>query len=145
MADSWKVFQCTACNNCHGGKSSGHKCPHCGQKITELTLVVDYASSAAELRNKVIIANTPNELKESLSKKLANSKHALHFNEPFSPAKGLKLLRDLAAENGTLSLALVDSCFEKNGFNGDIDEFMQLTEMEGFVIRVGEGIWQFLE
>ena len=70
MADAWKVFNCPACNMCHGRKSSGHNCPHCGQRVNEKTPVVDHAANPAELRMKVLMANTPSELRESLMKGL---------------------------------------------------------------------------
>ncbi len=145
MADSWKVFKCAACKICHGRKSVGHNCPHCGQRISQSTQVVGSAKNALELRTKVIIANTPEELRDSLVKKLSESTNIAGFVEPFSPSKGLTLLRELSDKNKNLSLELIASCFEKNGFEGDIFSFMQMTEMEGLAIRVSHETWQILE
>ena len=43
---------------------------------------------------KVIIANTPHELRESLSSKLKESETLFNRDSNFSPIKGLNLLRN---------------------------------------------------
>ena len=50
---SWQMhgkYSGVSCNMCHGRKSSGHNCPHCGQRVNEKTPVVDHAANPAELR-----------------------------------------------------------------------------------------------
>ena len=70
MAESWLVLKCPACKNCHGRKGTGHLCPHCGQRIASNTEVIDTAKDSNELRTKVILANTPDELRDLLESKL---------------------------------------------------------------------------
>lgn len=145
MAGSWKVFRCPACNMCHGRKSSGHNCPHCGQRVNEKTPVIDHAENPSELRMKVIIANTPHELRESLSSKLKESETLFNRDSNFSPIKGLNLLRSSLDENGNFTKDALSFEFRKQGFEDELENFLQMAEAQGTILRLGRGIWQFLE
>ena len=145
MAGSWKVFRCPACNMCHGRKSSGHNCPHCGQRVNEKTPIIDNAENPSELRMKVIIANTPHELRESLSSKLKESETLFNRDSNFSPIKGLNLLRSSLDENGNFTKDALNSEFKKQGFEDELENFLQMAEAQGTILRLGQGIWQFLE
>ena len=103
MADTWNVFKCLACNNCHGRKTSGHSCPHCGQRIGESTPVVDKAANPGELRMKVILANTPPELRDSLAKQLKKAESLVQSALSFNPKKGVQILRESLDSEGILS------------------------------------------
>ncbi|MBA86598.1 MAG: hypothetical protein CMB29_00820, partial [Euryarchaeota archaeon] len=114
MAESWKVFRCSACGMCHGRKSVGHNCPHCGQRINESTPVVDKAANSTELRMKVLMANTPPELRESLAKKLSDSNTLINSNKSFNSAFGLRELRKLVDDRGNVDplLFVVETILE---------------------------------
>ena len=86
MPEPWKVFKCSACKMCHGRKSIGHNCPHCGQRTNKATLVIDSADNPADLRMKVIIANTPPELRESLQNN-SKDQQLIDTSSNFSSAK----------------------------------------------------------
>jgi len=145
MADAWKVFRCLACEMCHGRKSSGHNCPHCGQRINEKTPVVDYAANPAELRMKVIMANTPSELRESLVSRLDMSETLFDSSSNFSPSKGLSVLRKSLDEDGKFTIDAVTLSFKLQGFEEEVNNFLQMAEAQGTILRLAEGIWQFLE
>ena len=145
MTEKWKVFKCPACAMCHGRKSSGHNCPHCGQRVNEKTPVVDYADNPAELRMKVIMANTPSELRESLASKLDKSENLLHMSSNYSPSKGLNVLRKSLDDNGNFTLDSIKSAFKLQGFEEEVNHFLEMAESQGTILRLGEGFWQFLE
>ena len=145
MAETWKVFRCSACGMCHGRKSVGHNCPHCGQRINESTPVVDKAVSSTELRMKVLMANTPPELRESLAKKLSDSDTLIQSNKAFSAALGLRELRKLVDDRGNVGIEAVTQRFSELGFHEEVSEFLDSAEAQGVIVRLGDGIWHFLE
>ena len=145
MADTWNVFKCLACNNCHGRKTSGHSCPHCGQRIGESTPVVDKAANPGELRMKVILANTPPELRDSLAKQLKKAESLVQSALSFNPKKGVQILRESLDSEGILSLSEVQKNFTKKGFEKSLIAFLEMAEAEGLILRLDEGLWQFLE
>ena len=145
MADTWNVFKCLACNNCHGRKTSGHSCPHCGQRIGESTPVVDKAANPGELRMKVILANTPPELRDSLAKQLKKAEILVQSALSFNPKKGVQILRESLDSEGILSLSEVQKNFTKKGFEKSLIAFLEMAEAEGLILRLDEGLWQFLE
>ena len=145
MVGSWKVFRCPACGMCHGRKSPGHNCPHCGQRVNEKTPIIDHAENPSELRMKVIIANTPDELRESLSSKLKESTPLFNSDSNFSPTKGLKLLRNSLNEDGNFTRDALNLEFKKRGFEDELENFLQMAETQGTILRLGKGIWLFLE
>ena len=145
MADTWNVFKCLACNNCHGRKTSGHSCPHCGQRIGESTPVVDKAAKPGELRMKVILANTPPELRDSLAKQLKKAESLVQSALSFNPKKGVQILRESLDSDGILSLSEVQKNFTKKGFEKSVIAFLEMAEAEGLILRLDEGLWQFLE
>ena len=145
MADTWNVFKCLACNNCHGRKTSGHSCPHCGQRIGESTPVVDKAANPSELRMKVILANTPPELRDSLAKQLKKAESLVQSALSFNPKKGVQILRESLDSDGILSLLEVQKNFTKKGFEKSVIAFLEMAEAEGLILRLDEGLWQFLE
>lgn len=145
MADTWNVFKCLACNNCHGRKTSGHSCPHCGQRIGESTPVVDKAANPGELRMKVILANTPPELRDSLAKQLKKAESLVQSALSFNPKKGVQILRESLDSDGILSLLEVQKNFTKKGFEKSVIAFLEMAEAEGLILRLDEGLWQFLE
>ena len=145
MADTWNVFKCLACNNCHGRKTSGHSCPHCGQRIGESTPVVDKAANPGELRMKVILANTPPELRDSLAKQLKKAESLVQSALSFNPKKGVQILRESLDSEGILSLSEVQKNFTKQGVEKSLIAFLEMAEAEGLILRLDEGLWQFLE
>ena len=145
MADTWNVFRCLACSNCHGRKTTGHSCPHCGQRIGESTPVVDKAANPVELRMKVILANTPPELRDSLAKQLNKAERLVQSESSFNPKKGFQILRESLDSDNLLSIFEVQKNFKKKGFENSVISFLDMAESEGLILRLDEGLWQFLE
>ena len=143
MAGSWLVLKCLGCNICHGRKSTGHSCPHCGQAMNSNSQIVDTAKDPSELRIKVALANTPEELKELLRSKL--TKQELFSEKRFNPAIGVKILKESADLDGLIKKENISDKLIDSGLNIDIDLFMESVESEGLIIRIENGIWQFLE
>ena len=130
---------------CHGRKSSGHNCPHCGQRVNDKTPVVDLAANPAELRMKVIMANTPSELRESLESRLDMSETLFDSNSSFSPSRGLSVLRKSLDKDGKFTIDDVKISFKLQGFEEEVNNFLEMAEAQGTILRLAEGIWQFLE
>ena len=115
MADTWNVFKCLACNNCHGRKTTGHSCPHCGQRIGESTPVVDKAANPGDLRMKVILANTPPELRDALGKQLSKAESLAQSSSSFNPKKGVQILRESIDSNSTCMILKISLLLETKG------------------------------
>ena len=143
MADSWLVLKCPACKICHGRKSTGHLCPHCGQRIADNSEVVDKAVDSTDLRMKVILANTPEELRVLLQSKL--SKESLIVGKEYNAATGFRLVKDSCDDNGYIHQKIIAEKLIKNGLEIDVVDFMEHVETQGLVIRIESGKWQFLE
>ena len=143
MADSWLVLKCPACKICHGRKSTGHLCPHCGQRIADNSEVVDKAVDSTDLRMKVVLANTPEELRVLLQSKL--SKESLIVGKEYNPATGLRVVKDSCDDNGLIHQKIIAEKLIKKGLEIDVVDFMEHVETQGLVIRIESGIWQFLE
>ncbi|RJU80627.1 MAG: hypothetical protein DWB99_08385 [Candidatus Poseidoniales archaeon] len=143
MADSWLVLRCPACKICHGRKSTGHSCPHCGQRIGDNSEVVDKATDSNELRMKVVLANTPEELRAQLHSKL--SEDSFLVTKEYNPSLGLRVVKDSCDDNGIIHQKIVVQKLKKNGLEIDVVDFMEHVETQGLVIRIESGKWQFLE
>jgi hypothetical protein len=143
MADKWLVLKCAACNICHGRKSTGHDCPHCGQRMNSNSVVVDTAKDSSDLRIKVALANTPEELRELLKVKL--SKENLLVENNFNAVVGVKIIRESANLEGMIYKEEITDKLSRSGMEIDVDLFMESVESQGLIIRIASGIWQFLE
>ena len=94
---------------------------------------------------KVLMANTPPELRESLAKKLRESEKLIKTNNTFSSALGLRELRKLTDEQGNVSIESINERFAELGFSNEIVDFLDKAEAQGVILRLSDGIWQFLE
>ena len=68
--DVWLVARCPSCSKCFGARDVAHRCPHCGHRTPTPMEVVDRATSASELQVKVTLANTPEELRDELRRRM---------------------------------------------------------------------------
>ena len=143
MAESWLVLRCSACKICHGRKSIGHHCTHCGQRTSIETEVVDTAKDSNELRSKVILANTPFELRELLESKLSLDNS--FFEPDLSPFNALKLVKNSADEQGIIRREVVQKKLIEKGCNIEVDSLIEEIESQGLIIRIDSEMWQFLE
>ena len=94
---------------------------------------------------KVLMANTPSELRESLVSRLDLSETLFDRSSNFSPSKGLSVLRKSLDEDGKFTIDAVKLSFKLQGFEEEASNFLEMAEAQGTILRLAEGIWQFLE
>ena len=141
----WNVVRCSACSTCHGHRKIGRFCPHCGQKLPADAEIVTSVATAAELRIEVALANTPEELRDMLRKRLEQN-HTLFHQEETISFKGLpKLLLDATDENGVLTRKSLQPILEKNRNSMEVQELIDMAESQGLLVRLNSDCWQLLE
>jgi carbonic anhydrase len=92
---------------------------------------------------KVILANTPDNLKDLLKSKLSNNSPLV--GKEYSSASGLNAIKDSVDESGIIHIDVVAEKLRKNSIEIDVEQFMEHIETQGLVIRIESGIWKFLE
>ena len=141
----WNVVRCSACSTCHGHRKIGRFCPHCGQKLPADAEIVTSVATAAELRIEVALANTPEELRDMLRKRLEQN-HTLFHQEETISFKGLpKLLLDATDENGVLTMKSLQPILEKNRNSMEVQDLIDMAESQGLLVRLNSNCWQLLE
>ena len=141
----WNVVRCSACSTCHGHRKIGRFCPHCGQKLPADAEIVTSVATAAELRIEVALANTPEELRDMLRKRLEQN-HTLFHQEETISFKGLpKLLLDATDENGVLTRKGLQPILEKNRNSMEVQDLIDMAESQGLLVRLNSDCWQLLE
>jgi|TARA_B000000565_G_scaffold255859_1_gene238404 hypothetical protein len=105
--------------------------------------VVDTAKDSNELRSKVILANTPFELRELLESKLSLDNS--FFESDLSPFNALKLVKNSADEQGIIRRGVVQKKLIERGCNLEVDSLIEEIESQGLIIRIDSEMWQFLE
>tara|TARA_B100000459_G_C8520867_1_gene176085 strand:- start:58 stop:498 length:441 start_codon:yes stop_codon:yes gene_type:complete len=141
----WNVIRCSACSTCHGHRKTGRSCPHCGQKLPSDAEIVATVATAAELRIEVALANTPEELRDMLRKRLEKNDALFQPEEQIS-FKGLpKLLLDAKDEHGIVTRKSIIPILEKSGNSLDVQDLIDLAESQGLLVRLNTDCWQLLE
>ena len=141
----WNVIRCSACSTCHGHRKIGRMCPHCGQKLPSNVEIVTSVASAAELRIEVALANTPEELRDMLRKRLEKNNTLFHQEEPISFTGLPKLLRDATDENGVLTMVSLQPVLEKSSDTLEVQNLIDMAESQGLLLRLNSDCWQLLE
>ena len=77
----FNVIRCPACMTCHGRRGVSASCPHCGQRLGEHGIVVKSVNSAEALRIEVALANTPEELRDTLRKRMMSKTPLTDFHD----------------------------------------------------------------
>ena len=141
----WNVLRCSACNTCHGHRGTGTRCPHCGQKMSQNATIVCSVKTAEELRIEVALANTPEELRESLRSQLTKNEQLFSSRDEIS-FKGLpKLLLDATDVNGVLTFNSLQPVLEKSSTSLDVQDLIDMAESQGLLVRLNSDRWQLLE
>ena len=141
----WLVIRCPHCQQCSGHRRQGGRCPHCGQNLPRDTEVVCEVNSAPQLHIEVALANTPEELRGSLRKKLEKHHRSYEVTQEFSPRSLMAHLRKKADENGVIDRMSVLLALQQHQSDISVDELMERAESEGFALRLDDGHWQFFE
>lgn len=143
--EKWSVVRCPACRNCHGTRARARQCPHCGQSLSSDTPVVATADSAAQLRIEVALANTPEEIRDELRKKLEATQEPLVSINSTSPRRLYALVVEHVGEDGVLHRSDVENVLAKVDSEMDVDDLLDQLEFNGIIIRRQDGTWQLLE
>ena len=107
--------------------------------------VVKECTSSSMLHLEVALANTPAELQDELRTRLLRSASFNEEPQEISPRALLRELRSLASEEGQISIIQVQSLLNKRDVDIPADALMEQAEVEGVVVRLGEGRWMFFE
>ena len=140
----WIVVRCRACRICHGSNGNYKKCPHCGNVIGENAEIVSTVNSETELRMEVAIANTPEELRDTLRKKLHSTEALVQNSDP--PAFTMaKWVHQSADENGEVTIDSVTTTVESKNTDIDPEDLISMAETQGMLLRIGKNRWTLLE
>ena len=138
-------MRCPACRNCHGTRTRPRQCPHCGQTLASSTPILATANSAAQLRIEVALANTPEEIRDELRKKLEASDEPLVAINSTSPRRMYALIVEKAGQSGIIRRIDVEEVLLKVESEMDADDLLDQLEINGTIIRRQDGTWQLLE
>ena len=140
----WIVVRCRACRICHGSNGNYKKCPHCGNVIGENAEIVSTVNSETELRMEVAIANTPEELRDTLRKKLQSTEALVQNSDP--PAFTMaNWVHQSADENGEVTIHSVTTTIESKNTDIDPEDLISMAETQGMLLRIGKNRWTLLE
>ena len=140
----WLVVRCAACQRCSGQRRQGGRCPHCGAALSASSEVGKECDSSTSLHLEVALANTPEELREELRRRLTVNDEP-SSDQPVSLRAVLKELRNLAEADGGIGIGIVRSHLEKREIDASPEGFMEQAELEGLVLRLAADRWMFFE
>lgn len=145
MAGTWSVVRCPACRNCHGTRGQPRQCPHCGQSLPSTTPIVATAETSAQLRIEVALANTPEELRDELRKKLESLDEPLITPSSSSPRAIFTAIKKKVRDDMILHRNTVQSVLEDLDSELLIDDLLEKMELDGTLVRQRDGTWLLLE
>ena len=145
MAGTWSVVRCPACRNCHGTRGQPRQCPHCGQSLPSTTPILATAETSAQLRIEVALANTPEELRDELRKKLEKMDEPLIASSSSSPRAIYAAIQKAVGVDLILRREDVQSVLEKHGPELLVDDLLEKMELDGTLVRQRDGTWLLLE
>lgn len=141
----FNVIRCPACMTCHGSRGVSASCPHCGQRLGEHGIVIKSVNSAEALRIEVALANTPEELRETLRKRMVSKTPLTDFHDEVPSRTMGKWVQDSKNDEGFITVQSVRTILHKNHSNLDANEVIEQAEVQGMLVRVDEARWMLLE
>ena len=141
----FNVIRCPACMTCHGRRGVSASCPHCGQRLGEHGIVIKSVNSAEALRIEVALANTPEELRETLRKRMVSKTPLTDFHDEVPSRTMGKWVQDSKNDEGFITVQSVRRILLKNHSNLDANEVIEQAEVQGMLVRVDEARWMLLE
>ena len=141
----FNVIRCPACMTCHGRRGVSASCPHCGQRLGEHGIVIKSVNSAEALRLEVALANTPEELRETLRKRMVSKTLLTDFHDEVPSRTMGKWVQDSKNDEGFITVHSVRTILHKNHSNLDANEVIEQAEVQGMLVRVDEARWMLLE
>ncbi len=145
MAGSWSVVRCPACRNCHGTRGQPRQCPHCGQPLPSTTPIITTAETSAQLRIEVALANTPEELRDELRKKLESMDEPLVASSSSSPRALFTAIRKAVGDDMILRRSDVQTILDSHDSEQPADDLLEKMELDGTLVRQQDGTWLLLE
>ena len=145
MAGSWSVVRCPACRNCHGTRGQPRQCPHCGQPLPSTTPIITTAETSAQLRIEVALANTPEELRDELRKKLESMDEPLVASSSSSPRALFTAIRKAVDDDMILRRSDVQTILDSHDSEQPVDDLLEKMELDGTLVRQQDGTWLLLE
>ncbi|MEC7508360.1 MAG: hypothetical protein VX965_04900 [Candidatus Thermoplasmatota archaeon] len=140
----WLVVRCAACGQCSGQRRQGGRCPHCGMALNTTSEVVKACTSSAMLHVEVALANTPDDLRDELRRRMTKQVEPEGTQQPTMRSL-LKELRAMGQEDGSIGLETVRLHLERRSVDGTPEAFMEQAEVEGVVLRLAPDRWMFFE
>ncbi len=141
----WNVIRCSACQTCHGHRGTGRMCPHCGQRLQTDAEIVTSVATASELRIEVALANTPDELRDTLRKRLQTNQKLFNQDEPISFKDLSQVLLNATDENGMLTVQSLQPLLERSSDALEVHDLIEMAESQGMLVRLNPDCWQLLE
>ena len=141
----FNVIRCPACMTCHGRRGVSASCPHCGQRLGEHGIVIKSVNSAEALRIEVALANTPEELRETLRKRMVSKTPLTDFHDEVPSRTMGKWVQDSKNDEGFITVQSVRTILLKNHSILDANEVIEQAEVQGMLVRVDEARWMLLE
>ena len=145
MAGTWSVVRCPACRNCHGTRGQPRQCPHCGQSLPSTTPIIATAETSAQLRIEVAWANTPEDLRDELRKKLESMDEPLIASSSSSPRAIFKAVRKMVGDDMLLRRSDVQTVLDNHDSDQSVEDLLERMELDGTLVRQQDGIWLLLE
>ena len=93
----------------------------------------------------MVLANTPEEIRDELRKKLEASEEPLVAINSTSPRRLYTLILEQAGESGIIRRDDVEEVLLKVESDMDADDLLDQLEINGTIIRRQDGTWQLLE
>tara|TARA_B100001175_G_scaffold249537_1_gene216597 strand:+ start:327 stop:620 length:294 start_codon:yes stop_codon:yes gene_type:complete len=97
------------------------------------------------LRIEVALANTPEEIRDELRKKLEATQEPLVSINSTSPRRLYALIVEHVGEDGVMHRSDVENVLAKVESEMDADDLLDQLEINGIIIRRQDGTWQLLE
>ena len=145
MAGAWSVVRCPACRNCHGTRGQPRQCPHCGQSLPSTTPIITTVETSAQLRIEVALANTPEELRSELRKKLESMDEPQIASSSSSPRAIFKAITKVVGDDMILNRSDVQSILDNHESEQSVDNLLEQMELDGTLVRQQDGTWLLLE
>ncbi len=145
MAGTWSVVRCPACRNCHRTRGQPRQCPHCGQSLPSTTPVISTVETSAQLRIEVALANTPEDLRDELRKKLESMDKPLIASSSSSPRAIFKAVRKMVGDDMLLRRSDVQTVLDNHDSDQSVEDLLEKMELDGTLVRQQDGIWLLLE
>ena len=142
--DVWLVARCPSCSKCFGARDVAHRCPHCGHRTPTPMEVVDRATSASELQVKVTLANTPEELRDELRRRMGAPKAQSGFDEEDSPKMWFAALREAANDEGHITAEALAIALRRRSSRTAVPDVIDHAMAAGLLFEQDEDLWCLL-